>query len=523
MRRAPGPAPFSGVMPVLTLVLALLLAPAQASAHAQLHGTDPAEGAVLQAWPEAVTLSFSEGVAPLVLRWVAPDGSTTEVEGRAENADLVVPPPDQDATGSYLLSWRVTSADGHPVGGVVTLHLGAASEVAAIRTDEGMARVTTATRALVTILLVLITGVALHAALITRQPAQGRLRRTALIAAAVSLPACVLLAGLHGLELRGESAEALTSTTPWLTALTAPLARTIALSLLALAMATLALRRGSPLAALAAWGALSLSFVVSGHAALAPPAPLSTLAMLVHAVALIWWMGLLVPLAADLNHPDASLRVRRFSTLAVPLVAALVLSGGWLVWAQTGGDLAALTSTVWGRLLLVKLALVAGLLILAALNRLRWTPALAAGKARPLARAIRAEIVLGALVLILAAGFRLTPPPRAIVAPPLALHIHTEAAMADVTVTPGQAGPVTLAMAFQTGDFEALEPQEVEVALAPSDGTLEPIRMAAVLGPSGLWVTPVVTLPFGGAWSLTLRVLITDFRSATLTETLHLN
>src|SRR3546814_6254673 len=49
--------------------------PSPAAAHAQLQATIPAAGSVLPQAPQEVRLTFSEPVAPLVLRWIAPDGS----------------------------------------------------------------------------------------------------------------------------------------------------------------------------------------------------------------------------------------------------------------------------------------------------------------------------------------------------------------------------------------------------------------------------------------------------------------
>jgi copper transport protein len=243
--------------------------------------------------------------------------------------------------------------------------------------------------------------------------------------------------------------------------------------------------------------------------------------MLLHGAALVWWMGLLPPLLADLRHVDAALHLRRFSTIAVPLVALLVVSGGWLTFAQTGGDWRGLPQSTWGLVLLAKLALVAALLALAGVNRLRLTPALTRG-APPAAmqRSIRAEIAFGLVVLMLAASFRLAPPPRAFELPaaPILIHLHSDRAMADLRVTPGRAGPVVIEMAFQTGDFSDLTPREVHVALTPADGSLEPIRTRAMPQPGGLWSTPELVLPFAGDWEIALRVLITDFDSVVLLE-----
>lgn len=513
----------------LALGLLLILSPVAALGHAQLIASDPVADSVVEAFPPEITLTFSEAVAPLVLRWIAPDGTAEEVRGTARDAQLTLPAPQGTARGSYLLSWRVVSDDGHPVGGVLTLHRGAPSAQTAEAPSALAARLAAATRFALSLALLGALGIALHAALIARSTPAPGLRRLGLFAGAAGLGLAAVFLWSHGLDLRGLSPAEGFGGAPFLSALAAPLSRTVALSVLALVLALLALaprgpsRRRVPLALLA-WLAAGLSFAASGHAVTAPPAALSTLAVAVHGVALVWWMGLLLPLLGDLRHPEALQRLRRFSGPAVPLVALLVLSGVWLSWAQSGGDPMRLPETAWGRILLAKLALVAGLLGLALLNRLNLTPLLARGRAAPLARAIRAEILLGLGVLLLAALFRLTPPPRAlpVEAPPILAHLHDARVMADLRLSPGAAGPVVLELAFQTGDFTPLEPREVTLALAPADGRLEPLRLRAQPGDGGIWRTEPVLLPFGGAWELSLRVLISDFESVTLRETLTL-
>lgn len=510
----------------LCLSLLLILSPLAAFGHAQLVTATPGDGSIVEAFPPSVTLTFSEAVAPLVLRWVAPDGSAEEVQGEARDTGLAIPAPQGSARGSYLLSWRVMSGDGHPVGGVLTLHLGAPSLHSAAPPAAAGARLAAAARFGLTLAMLGAIGLALHAAFIARTAAPLGRRRLGLGAALAGLGLAGVFLWSHGLDLLGLAPGEGLSGAPFRAALLAPLARTIALSGLALLLAALALRQPHPPRGLAllAWLCAGLSFAGSGHAVTAPPAALSTVAVAVHGLALVWWMGLLPTLLADLRHPEAGLRLRRFSTPALGLVALLVLSGAWLTWAQSGGVLSRLTETGWGQLLLVKLALVMGLLALAGLNRLRLTPALARGRVRPLARSVRAEILLGLGVLLIAALFRLTPPPRTMIeaVPPILAHLHTDRVMADLRLTPGTAGPVVLELAFQTGDFVPLEPREVALALAPADGRLEPLRLPARAGADGIWRTEAAVLPFGGDWVVSVRVLVSDFESVLLRETLTL-
>lgn len=520
------------MMRLALILLCFALLPLQALAHAQLRGSDPAEGAVVAEAPAAIILDFNEAVAPLVLRLIAPDGAATDLEGTAENTTVTVAPPADLGDGTHLLSWRVVSDDGHPVGGTLTFHVGAPSATPPTPAElaAGAARFGAGLRAVLSVSLVVAVGAAVFVAFVAPAQAGPALARIAVFAAGATIPVGGLLIGVQGLDMLSLASDALLTVQPWQAGLAAPITLSVGLAVGAAVLAALSLHTfGSTtpkVLALGAWGLASFSFAVSGHAAVAPPRVVALPAVTVHAAALIFWMGSLVPLLLALRGSEVDSVLRRFSSIAIPTVVALILSGMTLTWLQAGSP-AALLGSSYGVLLGVKLTLVTVLLALAARNRLVLTPALAAGQATAtpgLNRAIRAEIVLGLAILVLASSFRLTPPPRALIEPaePLYAHIHTAAAMADIRLTPGRAGLVEVMLGFQTGDFAELIPQEVEVVFAQPAAGIEPIRLTALQGGDGLWHAGPVTLPRPGDWDVTLRLLITDFERVTLTDTLTL-
>lgn len=510
-------------------ILFAVLTPLQALAHAQLRSTMPVDGSVVQAPPAQILLTFNEPVSLLALRLIDPFGASEEVSGVAKNNSVAIPVSKVLMEGTHLLSWRVVSTDGHPVGGTLTFHVGSASgsPTASKGPAAGVARAATTMRFVMTAALVIAVGAAVFAALVKLAPLEGRALRAGRIAAGVSLPVGVVVLGFYGLELLGLPVDAFLTGAPWQAAFVSPLAATVFLSVaaavfsyVALGARSMVLRRST---AMLAWALAGLSFAVSGHATTAPPRWISAPAIALHAVALIFWMGALLPLLYALLRPGDDAVLRRFSSLAIPLVALLVLTGLALTWAQTAGDVSALVSSSYGRLLGAKLVLVLGLLALAARNRLVLTPAYAAGEldaAMRFARAIRVEILVGLVILAVASGFRLVPPPRAMApkAQPAYVHIHGDRIMADVVLTPGLAGLVDVELSFQTGDFAALFPKEVEVAFAMEAAGIEPIRMDARADGDGAWRAGPVPLLTAGAWDITLRVLISDFESATLQD-----
>jgi copper transport protein len=484
----------------LVLILCLALWGGAAAAHAVLLSSDPAAEAVLDAPPEAVTLRFNEAVAPLSMNWLLPDGSQTPATVTAQGEVLLIAPPGTE-TGSYVLSWRVASTDGHPVSGALVFAIGAPSLSGAPTTGPGVLVWAGAVlRGLIFVTLALAAGGAALAALTGPAPL-----RTARLSALALLPLCGMAFVLHHLD-RGSGAVTAT--------LGSPYGLTLALSVLA---GMLALQPGRGWG-LSAWVVAALAFGASGHARTAAGSGLALAAL--HGLALSFWIGGL-PL---LLSPDAE-RLRRFSNIALPMVVLLIGSGAAMTLALVP-EPAALLAHPWGLVLATKLALVAVMLVLALRNRQALTPALAAGDATAaprLTRTIRAEIALGLGVLALAALFRVTGPP-VLPAPPqdAYIHIHSAEVMVDLTASPGAPGPVTLTLGFADGAFAALTPVAARLDLTDPARGIGPIRVEAAPGPDGLWTAGPVTLPTTGPWRVEIAIRITDFRQVTLTGDLSL-
>jgi copper resistance protein D len=159
----------------------------------------------------------------------------------------------------------------------------------------------------------------------------------------------------------------------------------------------LGLWRGGPRGpALALLGALAAvgSFLLTGHTSVAPQRLWLAGLLLIHLSIAGFWFGSLWPLrqVATLEPPAAAAQVvAAFSAVAVWLVPVIALAGT-LMAVLLLPDVAALWQP-YGRLLLTKVALFALLMGLAALNRLRLTPALARGERHAPAR-LRTSIAL---------------------------------------------------------------------------------------------------------------------------------
>ncbi len=516
------------LLAVLCMALALSGA-SRAAAHAELVASEPPEGAIVATTPEQVALHFSEPVAPVSLRWFPPAGPPVEITPSVVGATLVAQAPAGLGQGTQLLSWRVVSADGHPVGGSLVFSLGAPSQVADGGRQAAHSAVAAATRGLLTLALVVGVGGAVFLSLVVRGPGTADAARRLALGAALAVPvAAVLALGAQGLDLAGVPLVAVFGPRPWAAALGAPLAATAAVASLAGLAAAVALLgpTGRWLAAIA-WGFASISFALSGHAATAQPVALMAPAVALHAAGFIFWLGALPGLVVVTRAARADLGglLARFSRLATPLVALLVASGVVLAAVQLETP-AALIDTAYGRLLCAKLAAVLILMALAALNRFALTPAIRRGDPRAirrLDRAVIAEICLGLLILGLASGFRLTTPPRSLHAGPgeVFVQLHGQTAMAAAVITPGRPGPNEIEIDLMSMSHAPLEPSAVSVAFADAErGRRADPSLGR--GRPGRWRAGPVVLPLSGDWSLAVEVLISDFEQETLRATVRI-
>jgi len=199
----------------------------------------------------------------------------------------------------------------------------------------------------------------------------------------------------------------------------------VALAVLVALVFSLARRGARPAVTwIAAAGAVALAATLSlaGHAADASPwRVVLEGADLIHVVASSLWLGTLAVLvlvgmtSSAWRGADVVRVLTGFSPLALGSAASVAVTGVIAAWAHVGAW-SALWGSVYGRTLLVKLALVGVVLLLGAINW-RWvTPRLADGSDPETARlafrrAARLEVATGALVLLATAVLVASPLP----------------------------------------------------------------------------------------------------------------
>ncbi|MDX6276953.1 MAG: copper resistance protein [Nocardioidaceae bacterium] len=100
-------------------VLIAMLWTIPASAHAVLVGTTPKDGASFASAPHRITLTFNENIGtPAFIAVQSPDGKkVTTSKATAIDHRITATVADVGKRGRYAVSYRVVSADGHPVEG----------------------------------------------------------------------------------------------------------------------------------------------------------------------------------------------------------------------------------------------------------------------------------------------------------------------------------------------------------------------------------------------------------------------
>jgi copper transport protein len=491
-------------------------------------GSEPPDGATLTDPPAALKLNFNEPVSPLVVRLVGPAGEAVTAAVKAENSTLTILPPPL-GRGTHVLSWRVISADGHPVGGALLFSIGAPTtsrELGALDSDPAVKAAIWAARLLIYLGLFVGVGGASFVALIAQtRPLPGRTESWIAGAMVGGLMASVLSLSLQGLDGLALPLSQFWRPDVWLSGLATSYGGTALMAAAALLLGLVALRATKPavigLCAACGLAGAGLALALSGHAATAAPQFLSRPAVFLHGVCVAFWIGSLIPLVAIVREPKrGDGELARFSRLIPIPLAALVATGAYLAWAQLDRP-DALWTTNYGEVLSGKLAGVLVLLGLAAANRYVLVPRLEArrpGAARPLAAAIATEWVLALAILGTVALWRFTPPPRALIAAePASIHFHGGKVMAQIEVEPVRARGAHVGIEVLDAAFQPFAAKGVTIFLSNSAAGIEPVRRDASLGTSN-WGIDDLRIPIAGRWKLRVDILISDFEKETLED-----
>lgn len=539
--------------------LMLLSAPI-ASAHAVLESTDPADGAVLPESPAQVTMTFNETIT-----LAAHGTSLLDGQGKQVPADIVavdntvrITPTAAVADGSYIVTWRVISADTHPVSGGITFAVGAPSATSVEAPDQATDRPVTVVRLIIeTLRYIGILGFAglLYFAVFIAGSALGasegltaRIRRITRSLAATAIAAAVLMVPMERLWQDGDGLPSLLSPSLWRQAILDPAAVAALLITTGIIAAWIGSRR--QLATVTAAGlAVTLgALIVEGHTRSYGPAYLTVPADLLHVTTAALWFGGLIGLTivlvtgTDARPTATAAAVDRFSTIAAWLVTALTVAA-IVLWWRIAGSITGLWTTDYGRLVLIKIILAAIVSAVAAWNRYRLVPSVTGrGRRRSsppndeapvtasrdraltrLRRAVTAEVVILVAVIGVTAVLTSetpTPPAGAVADQPASTTVTAgeEDLIATFVITPAAVGinSVHLSLADDAGrpvtTYNGLPP---DLTVTLKGTTIGPFRHELVpIGRDSFEAT--VDLPLPGTWMFSLVVRTGEFDSPTV-------
>jgi copper transport protein len=553
---------------LLLVATALVVAPA-ASAHAMLVGTDPADGASLDTAPARVSFTFNEPVTVSSggLRVYDADARRvdTGIVDPSTGETVAVGLPEDLAEGGYVAVYRVTSADSHPIGGVVTFTVGDGESVDTDVIAElfgGADGGVTATlgrllRALAYAGTLLAAGAVAFAVVVARRGAdRERARLLGRRAAYVGIAASVAALPVQGAAIGGSGLLAALSPVALADVLGSSFGSSTVVRVVGLVALAAAWRPGAadrprgPVGPLALGAVAAASFALDGHQRTVEPTWLVAGADVVHLLGAAVWFGGLVLLAAALLRPvdgDAVAvagLVRRFSSLA--LVAVVVLGVAGLSMAvPLVGAASALTTTGYGITLLAKTGLVVVILLVAAYNRQRLVPVVTAaavpaggsvdapsspGATRDavtargwaqLRRTVTAEAVLVTLVLGVTAAL-VVQRPAAEAAGLRGLYEVTaelgDELTVDVVVDPNRVGLNQIHVYVLDDTLRPatdVEDLRFELTYLPED--IGPIPIDPFFAGTGHWIANTDVVSFPGEWEIRIVAGIDRFTEATTT------
>lgn len=509
----------AAVLAVIVAVTAGTTAPA--SAHAVLDSSSPAASTVLAQPPGEIALDFSEPVEESFasIRLFEAGEADREIDidtprrlATDSSTLLASIPPIPD--GLYVVVWRATSADGHPVSGAFPFEVGDTSSgrgadaldriVASLNSDGSPLSVPLGIARFLAYLgaVVLIGLTVLH----WRGPGLARAGTVramtlAVVGLAVGATAVLLLQGPHNVGGGwGDITDSALLADVVRTRVGAAMIARLCLALLWIVVilgAARGLGGGAPWqnAAFLVAVATTVTYPMAGHlnAVQWPVAHVALGAAHVGAVAI--WIGGLI--GAVIGRGDDNSLVRRLSRLATWAMPVAVVTGLVNAARLTGGG-DGLVDTAYGRTLVAKATLVVVAIALAAVVRRRLSGSSSFGSL------LRAEVLVALAVLAATAALTGSSPvpgdqPRAFTAT-----LSQDGVIVDLAFSPAAVGTAEVHVIFTPpgGALAPISDVEVRMDLPARDLPAIPVDVVPA-GPNHF--VGVAQIPYDGEWSVEVR------------------
>lgn len=527
---------------VAVALVALVGLAAPAYAHAALQDTTPRNGEHLGSAPKTVSLHFSEHVEVSLgsVRVFNANGKRVDSGNishpNGDGATVAVALP-KLGDGAYVVTWRVISADSHPVQGAFTFVVGNATaakdtEVAGLLASRGGSHTVGALhgigRGLAFAAMLLLLGGTAFVLLCWPDGATARGVQRTLIGALVVLFVVTLLnLGLQGAYGGGLALGDAFKSSVFRGVLHTRLGHVYIARLALLVMAApLLLWMRVPSVppwfrwiALAVGGAIAATPGLAGHAAIGSDEPYALWADIAHVGAAATWLGGVVFLVAFIlprgSTEVVKVVVRRYSRVAFTAVTVLVATGVFQGYRQVG-TLDALRSTTYGRLLLIKSALVILILGLAWLSRRATRSKWIADTAPRIRRTVALEAVVAVAVLTVTSLLVNAVPAKTLAAAPQSGELSGATLLVEYTVSPGRSGFNQIHLYTLTKGGQPQPVVEMTLKLSLPDRGIAPIPVNLELAGPGHYQSLSFVLPIKGRWRLDVTARTSDVDEAVL-------
>ena len=270
-----------------------------------------------------------------------------------------------------------------------------------------------------------------------------------------------------------------------------------------------------------AFAGIGLTLVTDGPAITGEPRFVSIPVLFLHGLCAAFWIGALLPLAF-LIHGRDEVALERFSRLLpAPLV---VIAGTAIALACFRLDrLDALWSTVYGRLLSIKIAAVLSLLALDVFNRRAL--ALQRGKLEPrrLVVVTSAEFVLAVAILGVVGLWRFTPSPVALAAADATfIHFHGEQAMASINLETVRDRGASLSISLTDSNEQPIAASNVTITVSDPSAGIAAIERSATANGEGEWQIAGLHIPVAGVWRMRVDIQTKDSGKISLEDNVEL-
>jgi copper transport protein len=531
----------------IAVVVTALTAVPSAYAHAILQQSTPSNNSVVRTSPSTVSLRFNEAVETAFGSIRVYDCGGGRVDSgkilRPSKSEVAVKIDRRLARGTYTATWRVISADSHPVAGAFVFNVkkatpgGSCKQVFGATTPGTIDALFKFMRGLDFALILLVVGGAVVLTFVLRSATQEL--RSLLYRILAGFSFGLVFVGVQCIVLQGAVAGGfgLTEAFRWDTVDSVLQTRfgraflwQIGIAVVVGALALLA-SRSRRLEPLPLFGVLLLPTVsAAGHARTS--GSIAFVADLVHLTAASCWVGglaftvLALLLAGEDRWPLASRAVPRFSILAVGSVVALIAAGSVRGYEEVK-SFHGLWDTTYGLLLLAKVALVLPLLALGAYNNRYAVPRLkrqiaSAIEQRRFLRAAGAELAIMAVIVGVTAVLVTEPPAKASVK---AAKYATDTVPigpleVNYIVEPAKTGPNTIHLYFYKpkSGFPA-NVDDAKLSASLPSRNLGPLRIPLTRIVPSHYTTPAGVFPEPGDWQVTMEVRKGAFNSYTQTVT----